>query len=299
MGNEWKGRKFLLVSLAVTTASIIFFFALRLIFPTIKEEAQELRREISPFAQRVIDWGGIRVQSIELNILAEEGERDFFAREKSLEAIRKTLDVYYGQSFWWVDLESIKKMVMESGWARSVHIRRSFPSTLEIHLEPRKARFLLKARRGWALADADGVLITQTDQIPGWMASLPIVVGFQNILTGQSSAVELNRNFSRERGALAELSRILDSFESRLSVNVETVSVSFDRWVDEPLFILGWTERIEDQSRDFEVTILGGHWEDRLQNLQYVLSDAKESPMPKVRVLGQFEDRWILAAEEK
>lgn len=298
--HEWRARKFLFISLIVTTVSIIFFVAIKALSPTIKEGAAEWQDKLNPFVQRVIDWGGINVQSISVNVLAGEGahatdRRLFFESSSSLKKMKEELNAYIGEPFWLVNLETIKLRILDSGWAKEVSIRRSFPYSLEVGILPRNPRFLLKVGPAWMIADGEAMVMSVTEGVPGPFADLPLVFGFGSRWSPSMKVTEINRQAESDRKALIDLSDLIEALESRLKVKVESVSAVWDQWLEQYIFTFSWIEK--DSEREIRVSLIQTEDRDRLSALQVVLSELPQTSAQKWDVRGEFGGRWIVKSE--
>lgn len=296
--HEWKARKFLLISLAVTTASIIFFFAIKSVSPTIKESAALWQEKLNPIVQRVIDWGGIKIQSVEVNVLAGEGahaidRRLFFESSSSLKKMKEDLSVYVGEPFWLVNLEKIKANILDSGWAKEVAVRRSFPSSLKVEIQPRSPRFLLKVGRSWMISDDEGMIMSVTQTVPGAFADLPLVFGFGAHWSPSMRVNEINRQAESDRKALQDLSELTNHFEARLKIKVESISARWDQWLEQYIFTFAWTEKKPE--RELKVSLIQSEDRDRFSALQYILSELPQAE--KWNIHGEYNGRWIVKSE--
>jgi hypothetical protein len=296
--REWRGKRFIFVSLTVTTVSIIFFFALKTIFPTIKAGGAELR----DFARRAMIQGGGQVEQIEVEISSSsDAHSRFFETLKS--EIQMKMESYKGQPFWTVGLKGIQAELVEKGWVHSARVRRSFPQTLAIQVTPRKPLFWVKMQKGWALVDETGYVMSLQPSVEGWLADLPVVVGMRGVYRGVAHLDDINRKSSVEREALLDLAALIREVESRLMVKVDSVRVESDPWFEGNMFTLHWVEARSEKSnraeRDIAATFLERQWSERMDSLQYVLSDLKKQEFEKVRIFGAYGDRWIVEPQKE
>lgn len=297
---EWRGRKFLAVSLVVTALSIIFFFALRLVSPKIKESAAGLKAYAGFLVQRVIDLGGMKVQTIDLSVVSMEGAKGdgavarekFFSHEKMLGNLRQSLSASIGQPFWLLDLDRVQSEILETGWAKEVFIRRDFPGTLRIQIEPRDPFFVAKAHKGWVVLDESGVAMFALSELPGWLADRPLLFGISSLMGTDLGVSAINRRIEFERAFISEMAEAVTELEKRLSVKVDSLEFSHQEGTEFSQFRLLWKDKSD---RNFSVSLNFGMWRNRLEALQFVLSDSVSRGSSEIEVNGEFDGRWIVS----
>ncbi len=296
--SEWKAKKFLWVSLAVTTGSIIFFFALRVVFPTIKEEAKNLQslgeQVVGPEStwQKLKYWGGFTVRTIDFEWRTPAGKDPMLQILKNpLERVVKDLDVLKGQNLFTLDLNSAKEKVRSSGWVDGVSIRREIPGRVHITAHLREPRFLIRADGAWIVADQSGHFMFRQKEIPGWLVDLPLIFGWEGQLARHISLPELERGLQEERESLREAHELVFELENKLRVKIESLTISFDSWLDRPRFQVVWQGA--KNSREVRVILLSGAWKNRIRSLQALLSEPLKGDSA-LEVDGQRADRWIV-----
>ena len=302
--DEWRGARFIFISLLVTTASIIFFFAGRHIFSKIDTGAHSGWRQITG---QLTEWGEMKLKSVELHVvnnheivnLPELASSDS-PFDPIISRVQKRLDRFEGQSLWSLDLASIKDDILQEGWAKAVYIRRAFPDRLNVQILPRTAQFIMHASKQWVVIDDEGFVISVAKEIPGIWANRILVWGLEDVFSSGHSAPELNRGLKQVREAIKDLSMLTNAVSNRLGVAIESAHVAEDAWFGEYLFTLKWTQDDEKSTavqKTIEATFLSHHWDDRLENLQYVLSDlhAKGLTNKNIKIRGEMPGKWIVA----
>lgn len=280
--ESWKGWRFLCVSLGVTTLSIIFFFASRQIFPTIRESAQQ---SIDFVTQRINSWGGIRLKSITLRVEPEG------AHPLLVAGLRKRLDTYQGQSFWGLDLDQLKRDITQEGWVDDVVVRRVFPDALRVHAIAKQPRFLVKGITRWNLVDAKGSVVWFSREIPGSWVHLPVVMGREAHFERGKTVDEMNRRLEDFQAEFSQLSVLVDTLEAKLGKDIDQVVIQDDSWIGQPLVKLNVDRYV--------ITLPLYGWRDRLESLQFILSDLSIKNQFSAEVLGQFNGRWIVSSKKE
>lgn len=288
--KDWKGWRFILVSLVVTTASIIFFFAERQIFNKIElARSTPGFQKLESLAQRVKEWGGVRLKSVDLQVVPQEPALESLALK-----VRTQLEALVGQPFWWLDIEGVKQRILSEGWPKSVYIRRAFPAQLKVQIIAREPRLLVKSASGWALVDEGGILLTQSKDISGHWASLPIVFGLEESFSRDLPIVDLNRQLTKEQEILTDLGSLLSTLKERVGIDPELTRISQEAWADEAVFLIQFKVMEGSKPKAVSATFLAHHWSERLEGFQFVLSDLKKIDSDSVKILGQFEGRWFV-----
>lgn len=292
--RDWIGKKFVFVSLIVTTASIIFFFAERQIFNKIEEaRAAGSLKQWESLLQRVNEWGGAHLKQIDVQVVPEEPSLEILALP-----LRARLERLVGRSFWGLDIEAVKQEILSEGWPKNISIRRSFPSTLSIQILARDPRFLVKARSGWAVVDAGGVLVARLQDVSGNWAHLPIVFGFENSFSRDLSILELNRQLKKEQETLADLHRLVQVLVEKVGVEPESIHIREEAWANEPSFVVHLKVGNETSMKYVDVHFLSKRWSDRMESFQFVLSDLNRHAYDSVQILGQYDGRWFVRKGE-
>lgn len=302
--EEWRGWRFLFVSLAVTALSIIFFFSVRLILPKIE---QRLSLSVEAISQRVNKWGGIRLKNIELEVASEDQDELLPQLTASL---KQELDSYKGRSFWSVELAEVKELVEKNGWVDKVAVQRSFPDRLSIHITAKRPRYLVRGVRSWFLVDAKASVISISREIPGAWINLPLVFGKEKRFDRGQTVEELNRRLTDQRLDFQALTRLMDSVERRFHVRIESLEFKEDSWsegslVQMKIFSQNKTDIMgQNLGEEFEVVLPlrtedGIISEQRLESLQYVLSDLRLKGVASAQILGQFDGRWIVSRRKE
>lgn len=292
--KEWKGFKFIFLSLLVTTVSITFFFAARHFLININQGAFSA----SPLTQWFGEVGGIRIRSVEIKV--SEVSVPVNLRKEDivgpyLDQLKEKLSAYQGQQFWFLDLKKLESEVLEYGWVSDVSIQRKFPDTLEVKIDPRVPYFVGRSRSGWVLLDQMGRALSLTDQVSGAWVSLPIIYGFENTFSSGHSAGELNRKLQEEQSILQDLANLVYELKERVGLSIESVTIKKDAWMHEYLFELIWvTEEESGKAFSRAVVFESGEWEDRIQSFQFVLSDLKTKGVQGAQILGQHSGRWFV-----
>lgn len=80
-------------------------------------------------------------------------------------------------SLFQLNLSSVEKKIKSNNWIQEVHLQKSFPQTLSIHVKYREPKALIQIKGGKvAYVDADGVSFGAMNL--GYHADLPILSGF-------------------------------------------------------------------------------------------------------------------------
>lgn len=301
--DYWRGSRFLVISLVVTASSIIFFFAERHLFSKMDEAttAPWPKKMVQAVAHGVIEWGGVKLKGIELEIFPVRAEGDPFAKFAS--DIRERLSIYYGQPFWLLDLEKVKAEILNEGWVKSVAIRRSFlgaatglsNGSLKIKIFSREPAFLVHGARSWIVIDSEGNFISRANQIPGDWATLPLIYGLEEPYSRERSPIELNRELSKEREFVSDLSQLILALKDQVKIDVDSVTLQKDNWSSEAQYHLKFKN---SEQKEVEAIFLSHHWNARLQSFQFILSDLQQKKITPTKILGQYDDRWFIRKEE-
>lgn len=290
--EDWKGIRFLFLSLLVTAISIIFFFAGQRLFPKIKEGISQLKQE-------VVEWGGFKFHSVELQILGNlethtEFEKEF---EPFIKQLRKKLSRLEGRLWWEVHLSAMKQELLQAGWIETVALQRSLPSRLKVIVTARTPSFMLRALHYWIAVDARGKAILRSASIPGSWSTLPLVFGWEEEFRSGDSLEEINRQLQSDRSLFQDLHELLFTLKERVHLSIESVVIQKNSWTEKTLFTVSWTAQAGEQKN--RITFLENQWKHRLEGLQFVLSDVMKHHLEEVQILGQFEKRWIVQKGEK
>lgn len=300
--DDWRGWRFVVVSLIVTGTCIIFFFAGRQIFPTIVKQGRFLGGILT---RRVTEWGGVRLRLIELQLLQDQG----IANSESLSVPFKSLmsqlndelSHYQGELFWGLNLSEVKVRILEKGWVKSVFLRRAFPDTLKVQLIPRIPVFLVRSSREWAAVDEEGSVLAISDQIPGAWIHLPVVSGLEAAFDRGKNILETRRMTKEESIVLRDAYALVSQLKAKLAVDVDSLSVKQESWTKSALLSARFslpraTQEMPAKATDLKttVTFLSGDWSERISALQFVLSDLSQKGLDEIRVLGQYSGRWIV-----
>lgn len=290
-GHDWHGKRFLIISLSVTTLSIIFFFAAQYLSPKIIEGLNASRSlqgdgRMSLW-ERLTESGGFRVQTVELQIM-NEGSDPMLEQE-----LQKRLAGYKGELLWALDVQKMGEWMMNEGYARHVQIRRAYPSRLVVRLFPRTPALLVRSTRAWVVIDNEGYALHVASSIPGAWAYLPVVKGFEIDLGAAESASEINRRIDANREVLRTASSLVRDFQERLNVNIMRMTLKKQDWNEDWWMSLEW----KHEGRPVSVTLASKGWESRLDDLQFVLSDLVKKSNAPIAILGQYQGRWFVKKE--
>lgn len=301
--DDWRGWRFVIISLIVTTASIIFFFAGRHFFPKIKTNVQVTWGVL---VHRMSEWGGVRLKTIELSLMSDsdapEGD-SMAAFEPLADKLKQDLSLYYGAPFWTLDLGQVKSRIMQTGWAKSAYLRRSFPDHLVIQVVPKHPAFMVRSEDAWVAVDQEGSVAWISDRIPGEWLKLPVVYGLESLFSRSREIANLERQTLDVRPLLKDLTSLATSLREQVGVDVEYFRVTEDRWNRRGLvtayFHLAPTKsEVNGKLVQMQVTLESAAWQNRLASLQYVLSDLMAKEASGAKILGQYEGRWIVQQEK-
>jgi hypothetical protein len=301
-GDEWRGWRFVVVSLAVTIACSIFFFAGRHFFPTMVERA---RFAWGIVTQRVTEWGGVRLKTIELQLLSDQTGENITGQTKAMQPfdalsvqLKGDLSSYVGAAFWALDLAQVKEQILETGWVRTVYLRRSFPDALKIQIVPRTPVLLARSSTQWITVDEEGAPLLASTQVPGVWLGLPMVYGLESVFDRGKTMTEMKRLASDQRNVLKDAHQLAGALKTKIGVDVESIRVRDENWTKSSLltvrFALPKTVGELTSETKYEITFLAYDWASRVSSLQFVLSDLATKNLEQVRVLGQYQGRWIV-----
>jgi len=277
----------------------MFFFAARHFLTNMDNKGSSAL----PLTRWIAEQGGGKIQSINIEVGDFSVPQDLRKKDVMkplLHSLKQNLEVYRGQYFWAADIEKIKTAVLEEGWVKSVSIKRNFQGSLDIHVEPRIPHFIGRSMHGWVVFDQEGYVLSLSKQVSGTWATLPVIYGLEEVFSMGESPVEINRKLTSDRKVLKDLAELISELKSKVDIQVETVNVQKDAWTEDFLFDLTWLIK---KPRGKQITrnliIRSGHWKDRLENLQFVLSDLKTKKIDGATIRGQFADRWYVERGKK
>ncbi len=308
--DEWRGWRFVGISLAVTTASIIFFFAGRQFLPKIRENAQYA---LGVMAQRVNEWGGVRLNSIELQFVSEKTGSERQAFEPLIQKLKNDLASFEGSSFWGLDLSLVKSQALKAGWVKSVYLRRSFPDRLLIQIVPKQPSLIVRSLKRWVAVDEEGTPVWISEQILGAWINLPVVYGLEDIFERGRDIETLSRQTAEVRSTLSDAVLLVHDLQQKVGVAIESLEIKDDPWTQAGLIKVKFSSPADvptntssvgkpttalSKNKVSEVTFLSQNWRARLPALQFILSDLSTKDIQSARILGQFDGRWIVQSEE-
>jgi len=297
----------LLVSLIVTAVSIIFFFAGRQIFHKLEldkpitsgttSSGKENKSARGKYAEdglgatsRRIPWwerwsgiGGTVVSRIELNV---ESKHDVQALETFQNQTAKFLDTFRGRPMAMLSTESLKRDLLSQAWIEQASVRKIFPDKLQIKIVGREPAFVLRGMDAWVLADSRGSLISASKFLSGRWATLPRVFGIEDRLQGDLD--DMDRQLTQERVWLQDLSALLSKLHRQVLLQPQEVKIIPDSWTGSAMFVL--------KSAPYEIRLTSGQWNNRLNYLQYILSDlhSETTESTFARIEGQYPDKWYV-----
>lgn len=278
--NDWRASQFLWISLIVTALSIMFFFAGRSLF-----NKMEILGSAAPegVLARAAKWGGLVVQNVTLNIQPEEHQ--FFPTEK----LQARIQELQGESILSIDISDLQNEIGLSPWVEKVEIRRNFPDHLHFGLHLREPRLLLRASDTWILADKDGTFLYASRSLHGNWIDLPRVFGMEDRLLGEPE--EMNRLLVKEKSWLKSLSELLTRLQTQVNLQIMRVDIKEDRWTESAVFELHYKSA---NSEEFKIHFHSEDWRNRIQSLQFVLSDLMSRNWTKASINGIYPERWYV-----
>jgi cell division protein FtsQ len=116
---------------------------------------------------------GLKIESVEI-----EGNKTV-SSDQLLEIIFNSLGDISQNSIILIDLEKLKKDILEIGWIESVSIRKKLPSTIIINITERSPKVIWQSKGQIWLADDKGNLLTQ--KMEKKYLDLPVIIGQNSI----------------------------------------------------------------------------------------------------------------------
>lgn len=266
--------RFVALSLIAATLSIIFFFAASLIFPSLKKGG--LKFEAKAWEVSELEW------------VIEKSAGPLFDQEIRL--MKDDFQKYLGRPFWAVSVGEVTDRLEAAGWFSEVRVSRERLKRIRIEATLRKPSLIIRSERSWLLVDERGYVIAETKELRGSWVELPLLFGMEREIPENRSISELNRWLGAKRTQLVAVRQVISDTAQKLNVTFERARISYDPWSDQYLADVSW---VEHDGRQFEVTLPASVTAERIQNLQFVLSDLRARNVESAQVLGQFSGRWV------
>ncbi len=285
--DDWRGARFLWIACSITISASLFFFGVKTLYPKIQAFYGEVT---STLAAIVDDWGGIRVETMEVSIVPDSQDPLMMSYRAHIEEELKPLR---GQSFWLISPTDLQKSWNKYPWIEQATVARRFPDTLQVTLQLRRPRFVVKTRSQWALVDESARVLSLSREIPGLYTELPIVFGREALYSRATTLEGLNRNVDSEAKHFKELTELVEQLASRLELETESIQLNDDAWHNETVAQL--RVKRKDSLEFYSLSLSLSTWRARFQSLQFVLSDLRRRQWVDAEIKGQFEERWIVS----
>ncbi|TVQ79546.1 MAG: FtsQ-type POTRA domain-containing protein [Bradymonadales bacterium] len=284
--RDWQGKHFFFLSLAVMTASIIFLFAGRHLYNTLKQsEASE------SFISRLMSGGGFLVQAVNVS------ETDFgqAAPEPIRQQLKSQLNGFVGANLMSLELADQVEGVLKTPWVRAFSVKRKWPSELRVQIEWERPHFAVFSGEGWVLANQDAKFIANSKALFGLWAELPQIFGLELYL--KRDIYSMNRSLKREQRWLRSVLKLLNQLESRLGGEVLRVDIEEDAWRNEAVFRVRWKPSLGTVPIDLRFSESESF--DGFESLQYILSDLRAQGQYPKEVSAALKGRWIVQIDEE
>lgn len=95
--------------------------------------------------------GFFKIDKIQLNVSVKSSQKVFV--KPYVESLNQKLEVFKGQSLWKFSLNNISAFLKTENWISEFRISRSWPSGLEIEIEPHHIAYLVQAKDSKALTE--------------------------------------------------------------------------------------------------------------------------------------------------
>ncbi len=95
--------------------------------------------------------GFFKIDKIALTVSVKSSQKVFV--KPYLESLNQKLDAFKGQSLWKFSLKSVSMLLKEETWISEFRISRSWPSGLEIEIEPHHIAFLIQSKESHGLTE--------------------------------------------------------------------------------------------------------------------------------------------------
>ncbi len=95
--------------------------------------------------------GFFKIDKITLNVSVKASQKVFV--KPYIEALNEKLEFFKGQSLWKFSLNNVSALLKTEGWVADFRISRSWPSGLEIDVEPQHIAFLIQSKESRGLTE--------------------------------------------------------------------------------------------------------------------------------------------------
>ncbi len=95
--------------------------------------------------------GFFKIDKIQLDVSTKSSQKVFI--KPYIESLNRKLDAFKGQSLWKFSLKNVSDILKTETWVEEFHISRSWPSGLEIEIEPHHIAFLIQAKDSKAVTE--------------------------------------------------------------------------------------------------------------------------------------------------
>lgn len=268
----------------MTALSIMFFFAVIFVFNKIDVLTASSTKE---WGRKLAELGGVAIEEVELKVTPKDGLIIDSSWMNQVKSFAKSLE---GEAVFAVRPEHMRKQIESITWVQKVDILRKLPNRIEINLKLRKPDLVLHGQNVWVVADSHGNFMGSSKSLHLDFFDLPIVFGLERLLVGEPA--QMNRSLLREKRWLTEVSELKAALEERLLIDVKEIRIDHRDWLGGPVFKLTWID--QENSRSLESEFLSGHWQNKLDDLQYVLSEIDSKDFRRASLKGQYSKRWIV-----
>lgn len=90
--------------------------------------------------------GFFQIKQVRINASTSESQRNFIAPK--IENLKNKLSAFKGVSLWRFPLNQVAEILKQENWIQDYRLSRSWPSSLEIEIEPQPIAFLVQTSEG-------------------------------------------------------------------------------------------------------------------------------------------------------
>ena len=90
--------------------------------------------------------GFFQIDQIRINAATSESQRNFIAPK--IESLKNKLGAFKGVSLWRFPLNQVAEILQQEAWIKDYRLSRSWPSSLEVEIEPQAVAFLIQSTEG-------------------------------------------------------------------------------------------------------------------------------------------------------
>lgn len=272
--KDWKGGRFVLISLFLAFVVIFFFFAGRHIFHTMN--------------QIVASWDskGWTITQTELEILNKD---EVCCQDAFVSRAKKEVRSYEGRWFFQAQPSQMIQKFSQEPFVAYVSARRSYQGRLSVQLSLFKPAMLVRGEEAWLLVNKEGRFLSVVQVLKEEHWTLPMIFGLENRLSGDTQ--QLNHYLVREARWLSQLSRLREELSTRLQIHPQEWTVHENSWSGEAFVEARW----QDLTIELPLQLDEEAW----RALQFILSDLRLHENLAGRLKGRFGKKWFFTQNVK